>query len=142
YRLIHQLYLNEITVALVVFDAHSETDPFAGVEHWTRALAQAQRIQGSSVPPLKKLLVAARADRGGVGTSRERIQSLVQERDFDRFLETSAKEGWQIAELREAIHKVIAWKMLPRNSSEELLQSIKHFLYLIQTCSLFLMWQS
>lgn len=34
YQLIHQLYLNEVTVALVVFDTRSETDPFAGVRHW------------------------------------------------------------------------------------------------------------
>jgi WD40 repeat protein len=33
-RLIHQLHLNEVAVALVVFDARSETDPFAGVRHW------------------------------------------------------------------------------------------------------------
>src|SRR5258708_3044168 len=49
-RLIHQLYLNEVAVALVVFDARSETDPFAGIYHWHRALRQAERIQGSAVP--------------------------------------------------------------------------------------------
>ena len=32
YRLVHQLHLNEVAVALVVFDARSETDPFAGVQ--------------------------------------------------------------------------------------------------------------
>jgi WD40 repeat protein len=32
YRLIHQLHLNEVTVALVVFDAKSETEAFAGVQ--------------------------------------------------------------------------------------------------------------
>ena len=30
YRLIHQLHLHEVSVVLVVFDARSETDPFAG----------------------------------------------------------------------------------------------------------------
>jgi GTPase SAR1 family protein len=33
YRVIHQLHLNEVAVALVVFDARSETDPLAGVRH-------------------------------------------------------------------------------------------------------------
>ncbi len=65
YRLIHQLHLNEVAVALVLFDARSETDPFAGVYHWDRALRQAQRVQGNSALPLKKFLVAARIDRGG-----------------------------------------------------------------------------
>src|SRR6266487_2589879 len=53
YRLVHQLHLNEGAVALVVFDARSETDPFAGVYHWDRALRQAQRVQGSSALPMK-----------------------------------------------------------------------------------------
>jgi GTPase SAR1 family protein len=46
YRLIHQLHLSEVAVALVVFDARSETDPFSGVRHWDRALRAAQRVQG------------------------------------------------------------------------------------------------
>ena len=32
YRLIHQLHLGEVAVALLVFDSRSETDPFAGRE--------------------------------------------------------------------------------------------------------------
>jgi hypothetical protein len=83
YRLIHQLHLNEVAVALVVFDARSETDPFAGVRHWDRALRQAVRAQGDAAPPLRKFLVAARADRGGVSASRERIGRLVQEYGFE-----------------------------------------------------------
>src|SRR5262249_2345140 len=83
YRLIHQLHLNEVAVALVVFDAHSETDPFAGVQHWDRALRLAQRVGGSSALPLKKFLVAARIDRGGIGVSSERIQSIGQELGFE-----------------------------------------------------------
>ena len=41
YRLVHQLHLNEVAVALVVLDDRSETDPLAGVMHWDRALAGA-----------------------------------------------------------------------------------------------------
>lgn len=128
YRLIHQLHLNEVAVALVVFDARSDTDPFGGVQYWNRALSQARRVQGSYSLPLKKFLVAARADRGGVGVSQERIQSLVEELGFDGYFETSAKEGWQITELQEAIHKSIDWNVIPKVSSTALFQHIKAFL--------------
>ncbi len=128
YRLVHQLHLNEVAVALVVFDARSETDPFAGVRHWDRALRQALRIQGDAALPMKKLLVAARTDRGGVSASRERIGALVHEWGFDGYLETSAKEGWGIEALAEAIRGAIEWEALPRVSSTELFQSIKAFL--------------
>ena len=36
-RLVHQLHLHEVGVALVVFDAHSDVDPLAGVRYWDRA---------------------------------------------------------------------------------------------------------
>jgi WD40 repeat protein len=128
YRLIHQLHLNEIAIALVIFDTRSETDPFAGVRHWERALTQAQRFQPPGAPPLKKYLVAARADRGGIGVSRKRIETWVKELGFDGYFETSAKEGWQMAELAEAIRNSIDWKVLPSVSSTKLFQKIKDYL--------------
>jgi WD40 repeat protein len=64
YRVIHQLHLSEVAVALVVFDARSETDPLAGVVHWERALRVAHQRQGDEAVPLVKILVSARADRG------------------------------------------------------------------------------
>jgi WD40 repeat protein/GTPase SAR1 family protein len=128
YRLIHQLHLNEVAVALVAFDARSETDPFAGVRHWDRALRQALRIQGDAALPMKKFLVAARTDRGAVAASQARIESLVRNLGFDGYLETSAKEGWGITNLAEAIRGAIEWEALPKVSSTELFQQIKAFL--------------
>jgi WD40 repeat protein len=128
YRLIHQLHLNEIAIALVIFDTRSETDPFSGVRHWDRALTQAQRFQSSGSPVLKKFLVAARADRGGIGVSQKRIDTWVKELGFDGYFETSAKEGWKISELAEAIRNAIDWKTLPSVSSTKLFQKIKDFL--------------
>jgi WD40 repeat protein len=109
YRLIHQLHLNEVAVALIVFDARSETDPFAGVYHWCRALRLAQRIQGSAAPPMKVLLVAARMDRTGLGVSRSRVDDVLRELNLDGFFETSAKDGLNIEELATAIRSAISW---------------------------------
>ena len=47
YRLVHQLHLNEIAVALVVFDSRSETDPFSGV---STGCARWPRHGGSRTP--------------------------------------------------------------------------------------------
>lgn len=128
YRLIHQLHLNEVAVAVVVFDSRSETDPFAGVRHWDRALRQSRRLAGDAAPPLTKLLVAARTDRGGIGVSPARINALLRELGFDAYFETSAKEGRNIAELVRAIHAAIPWEALPKVSSTDLFQRIKAFL--------------
>jgi len=127
YRLIHQLHLTGVTVALIICDSRSQTDPFAGVRHWARALRQAQRGEEATTPN-KKFLVAARADVGRIGVSRERIESLMRELGFDGYFETSAKEGWGIHELAEAIRNGVAWNALPRVSSTQLFQKIKAFL--------------
>jgi WD40 repeat protein len=127
YRLVHQLHLNEIAVALLVFDSRSEIDPFSGVKHWVRALAQARRLEETTVP-LRTYLVAARADRGGMPVSLERVQTIVDDLGLDGFFETSAKEGWQITELTDAIRSAIDWNALPMVSSSALFDSIKQFL--------------
>jgi len=128
YRMVHQLHLNEVAVALVVFDSRSETDPFAGVKHWVRALAQARRVEGDAAVPVRTFLVAARADRGGVAVRQQRVQALVEQLDFDHVFETSAKEGWQIAELKAALLDAIDWARLPTVSSNAQLVEIRQFL--------------
>lgn len=128
YRLVHQLHLTEVALALVVFDARSETDPFAGVRYWARAIFQAQRTQGDSSWPIKKFLVAARTDRGGIGVSQSRIQTLISELGFDGFFETSAKENWDIDNLADAIRTSIDWETLPKVSSTKHFQKIMAFL--------------
>jgi len=128
YRLIHQLHLTDVALAVVVFDARSEIDPFAGVKHWDRALRQIQRLRGEGAPPLRKILVAARADREGIAVSQGRIAELVQSLGFAAYLETSAESAWNIAPLQEAIRRSIDWSTLPRVSSTALFQHIKTFL--------------
>lgn len=128
YRLIHQLHLSEVAVALVVFDARSETDPLAGVLHWERALRAANQRQQEAAVPLTKILVSARVDRGGVPVSKERIEALIKEFTFDGYYATSAKEGWQIEALRTAIDRAIPWDELPTVTSSLLFATIKSFL--------------
>jgi len=128
YRVIHQLHLNEVAVALVVFDARSEIDPLAGVRHWERALRLAQQRQGTSGVPMKKFLVSARNDRGGVSIGEDRLQAILKDFGFDGYFKTSAREGWQIKELRSAIEQAIPWKDLPEVLSSQLFADIKSFL--------------
>lgn len=47
---------------------------------------------------------------------------------FDDYFETSAKEGWNVTVVAEAILHAIDWKVLPKVSSTDLFQRIKAFL--------------
>ncbi len=127
YRMVHQLHLNEVAVALVVFDARSETDPFAGVRYWSRALAQARRLDGAAAVRLRAYLVAARTDRGGTAVSTARIEQAVEALGFDGYVETSAKEGWGVDKLIRTVRDAIDWDAVPAVSSNALFQAIKDF---------------
>jgi GTPase SAR1 family protein len=122
YRLVHQLSLDDAAVALVLFDARSETDPFGGAAYWSKALSQAR-----SNVPIRKFLVAARVDRGGVGVSRERIDRFLQEHGFEGFYRTSALTGDGRTELLDAIRLAISWERLPIVSSNRLLSNLRDF---------------
>ena len=129
YRLVHQLHLDAVTLALVVFDARNETEPFAGVLYWERALRQARSVQNTGDPasPLKKFLVEARIDRGGVAVGTDRINELMQQYGFAAHFKTSARENIAIAVLRTAIEEAIVWEELRGVSSTLLTQTIRAF---------------
>lgn len=126
YRLIHQLHLSEIALALIVFDSRSEIDPFSGVRYWNRALTQT-KVERSSHRNFAKFLVSARMDRGSIGVSEKRIEHVLKELQLDGYFKTSAKEGWGIQQLIDAIKSSIKWENLPQISSTKLFQSIKTF---------------
>ncbi|GIK62510.1 MAG: hypothetical protein BroJett018_03040 [Chloroflexota bacterium] len=129
YRLIHQLHLHEVTVALVVFDARNEVDPFSGVLHWVRALRQAQQFnRNGKSQPMKIYLVAARVDRGGIGITQGRIKQMMDTFKLDGYFETSAREGFRIDDVRKAVLKAIDWDALPKVSSSHLFKAIKEYL--------------
>ena len=123
YRLVHQLHLSEVAVALVLFDARSETEPFAGVSYWARALDAA--CKGF---PMQKFLVSSRIDRGGTTVSRDRIDAIVKRYDFDGYFETSAKRGDGVEELQAALCEAIQWTDLPAVTRTIEFQETKSFL--------------
>ena len=118
YRLIHQLYMDETALAVLVFNPQSE-NPFEGLGQWERDPARAARR------PLQKLLVAGRCDRGGLMVSKDSIERFRHERGFASYLETSAYTGAGCQELREAIVHSILWTNIPWTSSPRIFKVLK-----------------
>jgi GTPase SAR1 family protein len=92
YRLIHQLFLDETALAVLVFNPQKE-DLFLGLGQWDRDLQRAARQ-----PWLRKLLVAGRCDCGALIVSRDSIEQFRSERGFSDYLETSALTGAVISD--------------------------------------------
>lgn len=118
YRLIHQLFMDETALAVLVFNPQSE-NPFEGLGQWDRDLQKAARRK------FRKLLVAGRCDRGGLMVGRGTVEQFIKERGFDGYLETSAYTGKGCTDLRDAIIRSIPWEDIPWTSSPRIFKLLK-----------------
>jgi GTPase SAR1 family protein len=123
YRLFHRLSLRDVSVGVIVFDSRSESDPFRGVPYWAKALDDAP----STVSP-RKILVAARSDRGGLSVSSGRLAEFMQKYDISAFYETSAKSGAGLGDLIHSISQSIPWDSLPIVSAPRVFSDIRQLL--------------
>jgi GTPase SAR1 family protein len=105
YRLIHQLFMDETSLAVLVFNPQTE-QLFDSLGRWDTDIARAARKE------YRKLLVAGRIDRGNLRASRDDLDAFLATRNFDGYLETSAKDGTGCAELVNAICNSIDWDRL------------------------------
>ena len=117
-RLIHQLYMDETALAVLVFDGQKE-DLFETLGQWDRDLTRASRKE------FAKILVAGRVDAGGLRVSRTQIEAFRKERGYLQLMETSAKANIGCKELKEAILDGIRWEDIPWRSSPLLFKRLK-----------------
>lgn len=123
FRLIHQLSLDQTSVALVLFDGSSPTDPFKGVAFWNKALRQAKGSEH-----LVKYLVAARTDVSTLTVTDERMTTFASELGFQAAFRTSALTGEGVKDLLQDIENAIDWEKLPLTVSERLFKQMKEFI--------------
>lgn len=120
YRLIHQLYLDETALAVIVIDPQRD-NPFEPLTHWERALSIAVKNKPA------KLLVAGRCDRAGITVSQAKLEQYCLEHGYEEFLlNTSAKTGDGCLELKDAIARNIPWERLPWTSTSRLFKALKN----------------
>jgi small GTP-binding protein len=117
-RLIHQLYMDETSMAVLVFDGQKE-DLFETLSQWDRDLTRASRKD------FAKLLVAGRADAGGLSVSRGEVENFAAEHEYLGFFETSAKKNLGCEELKQAILAGIKWDEIPCRTTEVLFKRLK-----------------
>jgi len=133
YRLIHQLFLEETALALLLINPQKD-DPFAEAADWLKALRSAVCFKAQNREAVK-LLISARIDVGNIRISRQKIKRFLSEHGFSDYLETSAKRGdncsdslnnGQSSELKQLIARHIPWDTLPWTSTPRLLNELKN----------------
>ncbi len=122
YQIVHQLFIDETTLAVILFDSTHPENPFCGVEFWEKTV---RRIMGKSCPII---LVAGRVDLGYPTVTNEDIKLYCLEHNIHTFIPTSSSTGQGILELRKAIKQLIPWDKLPITSSSELWKAASEYL--------------
>lgn len=118
YRLIHQLYMDETALALMVVDPQRD-NPFENLGHWEKALSAAVRNNPA------RLMVAGRCDRGGITVSKSKLAQYCEIRGYSDFIDTAAKTGEGCKKLKTAIADNIPWQRLPWTATTILFKTLK-----------------
>lgn len=120
YRLIHQMFLHDTTVALLLLDPTRGTTAFKEVETWNKYLDK--QLHGRSAV---KLLVGAKLDEPSSTIDRQGLDRLCRTCGFKGYFESSALSGRGLQELCDGLSTAIDWEGLGQTSRPELFQAIR-----------------
>src|SRR5262249_31680968 len=116
YRLIHQLFLDETALALLLINPQKD-DPFAEAGDWLKALKTAAS-HPESARDMARLLIFSQSDVGGMKLGNAKIERFREQYGFAGWLSTSAKtgdncsdkeNGGQPSKLKQLIAGSIPW---------------------------------
>jgi small GTP-binding protein len=129
YRIIHSLFLDDVDVALILFDPTHESEPLKGVEFWL------QQISAAGAATCKKILVGARIDRGALTITDEEVRDFVAQHRLDGFVSTSARTGEGVNALVALISRAIPWEAIPSVVTTEVFDLIKKRVLSLKECA-------
>lgn len=133
YRLIHQLFLDETALALLLINPQKD-DPFSEAGDWLKALKIATNNDDLKYSTTQ-LLIFSQIDVGGMKLSKAKIDRFREQYCFVDWLATSAKTGENCSDeknkgrpskLKQLIAKSIQWDRLPWTSTPLLLDELKN----------------
>ena len=131
YRLIHALFLDDVDLALVLFDASNISDPLHGVEFWLKQLKIGQVSRPSESinkqADCPTILVGAQADRGTSTLTSDDLEAFCRQRGISGYLSTSALKGWGLDELTQRMKELIAWEDKPATVTTVTFKRIKDY---------------
>ena len=120
YMLVHQMFLHDTTLALVLIDPTRGRVALDAAREWNKQLEK--HLAGRRAV---KLLVGAKQDRASRVVNRFALQEVQIECGFRGYVDTSAKTGRNIRRLRKLIAEALDWDQLAKTSRPELFQRIR-----------------
>lgn len=124
YRLVHALFLDNVDLALVLFDPTNRQEPLKGVEYWLKQLSHA-RHDGRK---RHVILVGARADRGVPTLTHAELEEFCKQCGVDGgYVSTSALTGEGLEELLSRVRSSIVWDEMPATVTTKTFKRVKEF---------------
>ncbi len=120
YRLVHQLFLHDTTLALILLDPTRGSSAFEDVREWNLRLEKQLRGRAAI-----KLLIGAKLDTDQPLIDTVGLEQLVKECACHDYFPTSAKVPRGIDTLRAAIAQAIDWSELSKTTRPRLFQRIR-----------------
>jgi WD40 repeat protein len=109
YQLVHQLFIHDTSVALVLLDPTRGATACKEVETWNQYLVKQLRE-----PHATKLLVGAKLDQATDTIDRRMVSQLCIDCGFQEYYETSAITGRGVDNLCRAVGDAIEWQAVSR----------------------------
>jgi small GTP-binding protein len=120
YRLIHQLFIHDTELALMLFDPTRGKTELEEVLGWNVRLKAQRRGQKTT-----KLLIGSKLDYGDAAVDRTAVDHLLTACEAKAFLPTSAKTGFGVPELKKELARNIDWSTLTQTSRPVLFQYVR-----------------
>lgn len=123
YRLVHSLFLDDVDLALVLFDPVNREKPLSGVEFWLNQLSFSKNRN------CRLVLVGARIDRGVSPISVKELELYCEKNNITGgYIPTSAKTGEGLPKLLDTIKAQISWNEMPATVTSKTFKIIKEYI--------------
>jgi small GTP-binding protein len=122
YRQVHSLFLEDVALALVLFDPTNRQEPLKGVQFWLEQLRSRGRL-----PPT--VLVGARVDLSPPALSQQEFEQFCQRHGISGgYVSTSAKTGDGVEHLLEVMRAQIPWDEMTATVTTVTFKRIKDYM--------------
>lgn len=121
YRPVHSIFLDDVDLALLLFDPTKPQESLNGVEFWLKQLAGKKQL-----PP--SVLIGARLDRGAGTLTEDELQQFCQRHGISGgYIGTSAFTGEGLDGLMERLQGLIPWDSMTTTVTTVTFKRVKDF---------------
>jgi len=123
YRTINELFIRDASAVILVFDI-TRPETFDSLSYWIDIIKHLKEPAFNNV-----ILVANKVDVGGSAIPKEKISAFIAEHELNRrYIETSAKTGYNLKELLEMIVGLVDWSIPVQELDPNKLHSVSSIL--------------